>query len=147
VEVLFSILGFTPEPMILTQRVLKPKKHIIFATKGGYKNEVKEMYEKFVKTEPVVIEFQEATFSEIYRMMKNIMEITPARKYALDITGGKKSMVAAASIFGRDFGFNITYVDFTRYSKNFRRPVPGSEVLNVVYSPERDLPEAFQGFE
>ena len=31
-DVLFSVLGFTPEPILLTQRVLRPKTHIIFFT-------------------------------------------------------------------------------------------------------------------
>lgn len=142
IEVLFSVLGFTPEPIILIQRVLKPKKHIIFATPDGYE-QAKSLYEKYVNSVPTVIILKDASFFGIYEAMKNQIEINPARKYALDITGGKKSMVASAAIFGRDFGFNILYVDYTDYRKNFRRPVPGSEILDIVYSPERDLPEAF----
>ena len=30
VDVLFSVLGFTPEPIILTQRALDAKTHVIF---------------------------------------------------------------------------------------------------------------------
>lgn len=146
IEVLFSVLGFTPEPIILTQRVLKPKKHIIFATPGGYE-QAKSLYEKYVNSEPTVIILKDASFFGIYETMKNQIEINPACKYALDITGGKKSMVASAAIFGRDFGFNILYVDYTDYRKNFRRPVPGSEILDIVYSPERDLPEAFHNLQ
>lgn len=142
IEVLFSVLGFTPEPIILTQRALKPKKHIIFATIGGYES-AKSLYEKYVNSEPTVIILKDPSFSGIYEVMKEQVEINPACKYALDITGGKKSMVASAAIFGRDFGFNILYVDYKDYRKNFRRPVPGSEILDVVYLPERDLPEAF----
>lgn len=146
IEVLFSVLGFTPEPIILTQRVLKPKKHIIFATPGSYE-QAKSLYEKYVNSEPTVIILKDASFFGIYETMKNQIEINPVCKYALDITGGKKSMVASAAIFGRDFGFNILYVDYTDYRKNFRRPVPGSEILDVVYSPERDLPEAFHNLQ
>lgn len=32
VDVLFSVLGFTPEPIILTQRALEAKEHVIFYT-------------------------------------------------------------------------------------------------------------------
>lgn len=144
VEVLFSVLGLTPEPIILTHRALKPKKHIVFATPGGYE-QAKYLYEKYINSEPVVITIEDSSFSGIYEEMKEQLNINPAHKYALDITGGKKSMVASAAIFGRDFGFNILYVDYMDYRKNIRRPVPGSEILDLVYSPERDLPEVFHG--
>lgn len=144
VEVMFSVLGLTPEPIILTHRALKPKKHIVFATPGGYE-QAKYLYEKYINSEPTVITIGDSSFSGIYEVMKEQLNINPAHKYALDITGGKKSMVASAAIFGRDFGFNILYVDYTDYRKNIRRPVPGSEILDLVYSPERDLPEVFHG--
>ena len=144
VEVMFSVLGLTPEPIILTHRALKPKNHIIFATPGCYE-QAKHLYEKYINSEPTVITIGDTSFSGIYEVMKEQLNINPAHKYALDITGGKKSMVASAAIFGRDFGFNILYVDYTDYRKNIRRPVPGSEILDLVYSPERDLPEVFHG--
>lgn len=144
VEVMFSVLGLTPEPIILTHRALKPKKHIVFATPSGYE-QAKYLYEKYINSEPTVITIGDTSFSSIYEVMKEQLNINPAHKYALDITGGKKSMVASAAIFGRDFGFNILYVDYTDYRKNIRRPVPGSEILDLVYSPERDLPEIFHG--
>ena len=105
----------------------------------------KYLYEKYIKSEPVVSVINEPSFGGIYEAMMRQLDKNPARKYALDITGGKKSMVASAAIFGRDFGFNILYVDYTDYRKNIRRPVPGSEILDLVYSPERDLPEVFHG--
>lgn len=145
VEVLFSVLGLTPEPIILAHRALKPKKHIIFTTPGGYE-QAKYLYEKYINSEPTVITIESSSFAGIYEIMKEQLNINPAHKYAIDITGGKKSMVASAAIFGRDFGFNILYVDYTDYRKNIRRPLPGSEILDLVYSPERDLPEAFHDF-
>ncbi len=141
VEVLFSVLGYTPEPIILTHRALKPKKHIIFTTQNVY-GQAKYLYEKYIKSEPVVSVINEPSFGGIYEAMMRQLDKNPARKYALDITGGKKSMVASAAIFGRDFGFNILYVDYIDYREKIRRPVPGTEILDLVYSPERDLPEA-----
>lgn len=89
VEVMFSVLGLTPEPIILTHRALKPKKHIVFATPGGYE-QAKYLYEKYINSEPTVITIGDSSFSGIYEVMKEQLNINPAHKYALDITGGKK---------------------------------------------------------
>jgi len=50
-------------------------------------------------------------------------------------------MVAAAAIFGKDYRCKITYVDFEEYIKELRKPMPGSEILNVVYNPIDNQPE------
>ena len=90
-----------------------------------------------------MIELSSESFDVIYETLKEQMLMHPATSYSIDITGGKKSMVASAAIFGRDFNFNVLYVDFDKYDSNLRRPFPGSERLNVVYSPTKNLPEIF----
>ena len=144
-DVLFSILGFTPEPILLTQRALKPQVHIIFySDKGEDKDdEINKYLERFSSVEFQLIELASESFDVIYETLKEQMLMHPATSYSLDITGGKKSMVASASIFGRDYNFNVLYVDFDKYDPNLRRPVPGCERLNVVYSPIKNLPEVF----
>jgi hypothetical protein len=71
------------------------------------------------------------------------MAFNAGRNYMINVTGGKKSMVASASIFARDYNASIIYVDTEAFDSNLRRPIPGSEFLNLVYSPTRDLPELF----
>lgn len=144
-DVLFSILGFTPEPILLTQSALKPKVHIIFySDKGEEKDsEINKYLEKYSTVDFQLIELASESFDVIYETLKEQMLMHPATSYSIDITGGKKSMVASAAIFGRDYNFNVLYVDFDKYDPNLRRPVPGSERLNVVYSPVKNLPEIF----
>ena len=144
-DVLFSILGYTPEPILLTQCALKPQVHIIFySDKGEDKdNEINKYLERFSSVEFQLIELSSESFDVIYETLKEQMLMHPATSYYIDITGGKKSMVASAAIFGRDFNFNVLYVDFDKYDSNLRRPFPGSERLNVVYSPTKNLPEIF----
>ena len=67
------------------------------------------------------------------------MLIYPASRYVIDITGGKKSMVASASIFGRNYNCDVVYVDYDQYIPDLRRPMPGTEKLNIVYSVQRDF--------
>ena len=52
-------------------------------------------------------------------------------------------MVATASIFGKDYGCQIVYVDFTEYMQDLRKPMPGSEMLNLIYDPQNNQPEIF----
>lgn len=144
-DVLFSILGFTPEPILLTQRALKPQVHIIFYSDKGEDNddEINKYLERFSSVEFQLVELSSESFDIIYETLKEQMLMHPATSYSIDITGGKKSMVASAAIFARDFNFNVLYVDFDKYDPNLRRPFPGSEILNVVYSPTKNLPELF----
>lgn len=145
VDTLFSILGFTPEPILLTQRALQPKKHVIFFTNKDEETnkEILGTIDKFTVVDYNLVEFGKEDFDTIYETLKEQMKLYPSRNYAIDITGGKKSMVASAAIFGRDYNFNILYVDFSQYDPNLRRPIPGSEKLNVVYSPDHNLPELY----
>lgn len=143
-DVLFSVLGFTPEPIILAARALKPKRHIIFHDSGVKFNEDNMRYlSRFLPNGFEKIELPEESFATIYDVLKSRMALTAGRNYVINITGGKKSMVAAASIFARDFNTSVIYVDYHGYDANLRRPIPGTEYLNVVYSPLRDLPELF----
>ena len=75
--------------------------------------------------------------------MKEQLVLNPDPQITVDITGGKKSMVASASIFGKDYGCRIVYVDFSDYIKDLRKPMPGSEILNIVYNPFKNQPEIF----
>ncbi len=143
VDVMFSILGYSPEPIILTRHVLQPKKHIIFYHNVGddFEKDINPYLVKFMDGDYSLVELKDLSFSSIYDTLKEQMILFPAPHYAIDITGGKKSMVASASIFARDYNFDVLYVDYDEYIPQLRRPMPGSEILNLVYSPTRDLPE------
>jgi hypothetical protein len=79
----------------------------------------------------------------MYKALKEQLYLNPSSQIILDITGGKKSMVASAAIFGKDYGCKIVYVDFADYIKDLRKPMPGSEYINLVYSPNANQPEIF----
>lgn len=139
--VLFSLLGYSPEPIILTAKTIEPDVHIIFTTNN--KNEGSSYLEKYLESDYETICLQEDTFEVIYKSLKEQLLLHPTSHITLDITGGKKSMVASAAIFGKDYGCKIVYVDFKEYIKDLRKPLPGSENLNIVYDPFKDQPELF----
>ena len=139
--ILFSILGFSPEPIILTAMAIEPEKHIIFTTNN--KSDGNDHLEKFLDSNYEMIYIEDENFNTLYKALKESLILNPSSNITLDITGGKKSMVAAASIFGKDYGCKIVYVDFKEYLKELRKPLPGSEILNIVYDPLVNQPELF----
>lgn len=138
-EILISILGFSPEPIILTANAANPIKHFIITTE--HKEEVISRMENYIEHDFSIIILKDILFDTIYKSLKEIVYEIGSSKITLDITGGKKSMVAAAAIFGKDYRCKITYVDFDNYIKELRKPMPGSEVLNVIYDPIKNQPE------
>lgn len=139
---LFSILGYTPEPIILTQRAILPQKHVIFySVTRNFESEVYPYLQEYLTSSYELVPLPDTSFRTIYRCLQEQININVGEDYYLDITGGKKSMVASAAIFARDYDVNVLYVDYEEYLSDIRRPKPGTEVLNWVYDPEKDLPE------
>lgn len=138
---LFSVLGFSPEPIILTAKAVQPETHIIFTTNNQKADN--SYLEKFLESNYELIYLNDESFESMYNAMKEQLVLNPNSQITVDITGGKKSMVASASIFGKDYGCRIVYVDFSEYIKDLRKPMPGSEILNVVYNPFKNQPEIF----
>lgn len=139
--VLFSILGYSPEPIILTASLIEPEIHVIFTTNN--QNEQTSYLEKYLQEKYEMVYLKDGSFDTIYKALKEQLYINPSSEITLDITGGKKSMVAAAAIFGKDYGCRIVYVDFAEYIKELRKPIPGSEELTIVYNPFENQPELF----
>ena len=140
-EVLISMLGFSPEPIILTANAIKPATHYIITTEK--KEAVINRVEEFVENEFNLYTISDTSFDTIYKTLKEILYEIESQDITIDITGGKKSMVAAASIFGKDYRCKIGYVDFEGYIKELRKPMPGTEILNIVYNPDINQPELF----
>ena len=139
--ILFSILGFSPEPIILTAKAIEPETHVIFTTNN--QNIGNDYLEKYLESKYEMIYLNDEAFDTMYKALKEQLILNPSSQITLDITGGKKSMVASAAIFGKDYGCRIVYVDFSEYMKDLRKPMPGSEILNVVYNPFKNQPEIF----
>jgi hypothetical protein len=139
--ILFSILGFSPEPIILTARTIEPDTHIIFTTNN--QSEGNDYLVRYLESNYEMVYLSDENFNTIYKALKEQLVLNPSSQVTLDITGGKKSMVASAAIFGKDYGCKIVYVDFEEYIKDLRKPMPGSEILNIVYNPFENQPEIF----
>ena len=138
-KVLISMLGFSPEPLILTAKAVSPSRHFIVTTE--IRDEIINRIEEYLGSDFELIILKDSDFQTVYKTMKELSVKIESPNVTIDITGGKKSTVAAAAIFGKDYRTRITYVDFSEYIKDLRKPLPGSEFINVVYEPLKDQPE------
>ena len=90
VDVLFSLLGYTPEPIILAEKVLNPRKHVILHDREVTYNEDNLRYlPRFLDEGFTRIELPDESFASIYETLKQQMAFNPGSDYTINITGGK----------------------------------------------------------
>lgn len=137
VDVLFSLLGFSPEPIIYTQCALQARRHVILHDSAV---ELPTwLFDRYLPTLPAYVTLSGTDFASVYNALLETLVLNPGRRHVIDITGGKKSMVATASIFARDYNCALVYMDMRSpedYLHELRAPRPGSETLNLVYEPD-----------
>ncbi|MEO0082542.1 MAG: TIGR02710 family CRISPR-associated CARF protein [candidate division WOR-3 bacterium] len=135
-EVLLMLVGTSPEPIIISIKKLQPKRvhFVCTADSEKYIDRVvadrRLLPSQFDKTVMQGLETQET-----YRVVKELHTRYQAKRVALDITGGKKAMVAGAALAGFLLEMPVYYVDFRAFDPEKRRPVPGSEFLAELTNP------------
>jgi hypothetical protein len=135
-EVLISLLGYSPEPVLLVAAAYSPVSHLILTTTNILKDtEIKVRLNDNLDKSPTYEALDEESFHGVYSKLLEMLFRSPSRNITINITGGKKSMVAASSIFARDYGCQLVYVDQDEYLSDLRKPKPGTEKLVVVYHP------------
>lgn len=79
----------------------------------------------------------------IYRAVRECLEASPGETVWVDVTGGKKSMSAAAALAGFVRGLPLVYVDYGEYEG--RIPVAGTEYPRLLANPLEVLGELETG--
>lgn len=136
-DALILTVGMSPEPLILSIRATKPKRVGLLYT------EQTEKYLPRIQTETNLtldqLDKREIDGSDTIEMYKAIMELYTSwkktEKIAVDITGGKKSMVSGAAMAGAVLGADIYYIDTDNYRQDLGKPEPGTERLNLLKNP------------
>jgi len=129
-------VGFSPEPLILSILILRPAKVYFLYTQDSGK-----YLDRIVSESGLMIsqidkdEILETNVPEIYQKVKAIYEKwgKPSR-IAVDISGGKKSMVGGCALAGSLIGAHLFYVD-SQFLPTLRKPEPGSEKLVILANP------------
>ncbi len=135
-ETLITLVGFSPEPIILTIIALKPKEVMFIVS-----HETQKLLDIIVeKTRLKPSQFQievvkSSQIEDVYLAIRKFVRSKEPTRIAIDITGGKKSMVGGAAQAAGYLGCAAFYVDNSEYNKTFRKPKPGTEYLNFLKNP------------
>jgi CRISPR-associated protein (TIGR02710 family) len=134
-EGLILPVGFSPEPLILSILAIKPKRVGLLYTPETEKLLPRIQDETALTLDQ--LDTREIDGSSTVAVYEVIMELyekwgRPAN-IAVDITGGKKSMVGGAAMAGAALGADIYYVDNTSFTLG--KPEPGSEYLSRLDNP------------
>ena len=136
---LILTVGLSPEPLILSIHALKPKRICLLYTSQTAKflSRIEEESRSLSSTWSVSKhQIDGSDVVEIYRKIRELYEEWGSpQNLAVDITGGKKSMVSGAAMAGAVLGADIYYVDNKKFLQDFRKPDPGSEYLSLLENP------------
>lgn len=135
-------VGFSPYPIFLSLLLVKPKeKAILYYSEKSV--DFKSVFESFVDTFGLEFELVHKVMkgssdtAEVYNIIEKDIRKYRDKKISIDITGGKKPIVAAgflgASLHGKQNKIDILYIDFKEYEDD--RPVYGSEYLTTLLNP------------
>ncbi len=136
-DALILTVGLSPEPLILSIIATKPKRVGLLHTP-----QTRKFLERIQQETGLTlgqVDTREIDGSNIVEMYEAIMELytrwdKPAN-VAVDITGGKKSMVSGAAMAGAMLGADIYYVDTDHFNRELGKPEPGSEYLSLLDNP------------
>lgn len=128
-------LGYSPEPLILSILAIKPVRVGLLYTKETER--LLKRIQNEAELELPKLDKREIDGSSTVEVYKAIMELYEKwerpMNIAVDITGGKKSMVGGAAMAGAVLGADIFYVDNTKFTQG--KPEPGSEYLSLLDNP------------
>lgn len=137
IDYLILTVGTSYEPLVLNINLLKPTKILFLYTEKSELTLEKVVdlcglgvkdYEKrrVTETDPLTL---------YQRIKDSYLEWGKPEKIYIDITGGTKSMAAAAAMAGGLIDVQLVYVGCDDYLVDFRKPNPGTEQLIFVDNP------------
>ncbi|MBI3243453.1 MAG: TIGR02710 family CRISPR-associated protein [Chloroflexi bacterium] len=129
-------VGLSPEPLILSILILRPEKVYLLYTRASERYLDRIFQETGLRLSQVdKDEVDETNVPDIYQKVKAIYTHwgRPDR-IAVDVSGGKKSMVGGCALAGALIGARLFYMD-SDFLQEFRKPSPGSERLAILSNP------------
>jgi hypothetical protein len=150
---LISVLGFTPETVVLAARLLEPHTLVVLHTP-----ETQQHLETVRKYCGVPLgDFYHEQFlhdrehtNDIYLALKrSLARFRPGESLAIELTGGKKTMgmqlanAAAALRHSSHVDVDVVYIDYDEYIPKYRKPLPETSRLLILEDPPADAYNVF----
>jgi hypothetical protein len=146
---LVSLLGFTPETVIIAQQFAQPKTLVVLHT-----TETAGLLDTVVRYTGIsAASFYHEPFAEepsrnIYIALERALTRFPhGSKVAIELTGGKKTMGGALAVAAGMLNIDLLYIDYGEYMPAFRKPTPASTFVHLVENPMRTTVDLFGGLE
>ncbi len=149
---LISLLGFSPEPVILFIRATNPEKVLfIHSEETEHSLDLIQRWTGLTLSKVVKTLVDSSDPTGVYRAIKDFVKGKAPRSILIDITGGKKSMVGGAAMAGNLLNIDTGYVDYEKYINGLREPEPGTEYPIILKNPfqvfgDLDLEKAKEAF-
>lgn len=134
-DALILTVGFSPEPLILSILAVRHKRVALLYTEETEKFLPRIQDETSLPLDHLATrEIDGSSTVEVYETIMDLYtKWSKPTNIAVDITGGKKSMVGGAAMAGAALGADIYYVDNTSFILG--KPEPGSEYLSLLDNP------------
>lgn len=134
-DVLILTVGFSPEPLILSILAIEHERVALLYTEETAKFLPRIQDEtNLLLSHLATREIDGSSTVEVYETIIDLYtRWGKPKNIAVDITGGKKSMVGGAAMAGAALGADIYYVDNTSFILG--KPEPGSEYLSLLDNP------------
>ncbi|MHB8338313.1 MAG: hypothetical protein ACYDEE_12950 [Ignavibacteriaceae bacterium] len=151
-DTLILLVGFSIQPLVLSICILKPQTVYLLYSKETkkYCDKIHNWTSKILEKNPPtfvgannwcknILDYQvdssnpEDTYNKILSIVNSDVNKDKKDNIAIDITGGKKTMVAGAFNIAAIKDIDTYYVDFTDYDGN--NPIPGTELFAKQKNP------------
>lgn len=159
------LVGFSSIPIVLSLAEIQPKEQIYFLYSRETKNRLGEISDRIRVmlgdsnsrlvdlVEDTVLNNLESSALEIddpsnpvatFKRIKALIEQVGDKSIALDLTGGKKTMIGGGFIAGSILGFadagqrstcDMFYIDSLKFDPTRGTPEPGTEFLTLLENP------------
>lgn len=130
-------VGFTIPPLVLMAALFKPERaHLVFSPEGYSKKRadlveyIKRYCPDTTVTEQRISGETSVMLEEVQGWCKEMLETAGYKEHqlAVDLTGGKKTMIVGAQKAAEYLGISTFYLDVD-YDENGEYAIPGTEVL------------------
>lgn len=168
-DVLVLLCGLSQAPLLLATAWLRPARVILVGSDtdpgpaevdemqrnlqvGAFPEET-GLWELPVTLGPAIASAEPAAaYRELVALLKDLRRQHEADRIVVDVTGGKKTMVAGAFVAASEAGVRTQYVDFDAWEPSARMPEPGSSFVRELRDPAtvfrvRELAAVQQAFD